>query len=205
MGHRQPTIEQKKGGDNVTSGQNLVKGLFQFGFGDHAGNLIRHFAVFKKNQGGNGLYAEFSRRHRIIIDIAFGKLHFIAIGFGQLIENWTDGLAGTAPGSPEINNGGLSFFTTSASKLLSSISTIPSAMMGNPFHICWDLRISTNIIIRPLIVNRSGVFPEAVGPGAHKWASHFRWAGVAIQRVGLQAAFPQQVLAALSLQLQACR
>ena len=79
-------------------------GVFQFGFGHHAGDLVDHFSIFEKNQGWDGLDAELSWGDGIIIHIAFGEFDLFPIGACQLFDNGADCFAGAAPRCPEVHH-----------------------------------------------------------------------------------------------------
>lgn len=83
---------------------NGFQGIFQFGFGHHARDLINHFAIFKKDKGRYGFDAEFSRRDGVVINIAFGEFDLITVGFRQLFDDRADGFAWTAPWCPKVHN-----------------------------------------------------------------------------------------------------
>ena len=78
-------------------------------FGDiGANNLVFHFAVFEEEQEGNRAHAVLHRELAGVIDINFANFCLTRQLIGELINDWADRFARTAPFGPEIdkNRGG---------------------------------------------------------------------------------------------------
>src|SRR5665213_1652977 len=103
--------------------------LEDFGLGRRAHTLIDHLAALEQQQGGNAADPVAHRRAWIVVGVQLAHFHLADVLGGEGIDGGAHGLAGSTPGSPEINNKGVSGFSTSWSKAPSVKVSVFSAAM----------------------------------------------------------------------------
>ena len=120
-------------------------------FGNRPGDLFGHGPVFKKDQGGDGPDPILPRCLGIFIHIQFADFDLPFKFNGQFLDHRGNGPAGTAPGSPKINQGRNRESNISLLKFSSVTSVIFFSAMSSPFFILWLNLNTVRKVIRILI------------------------------------------------------
>ena len=75
----------------------------QVGFPDESHELFGDLAILEENEGRDGTDIVLGGDCAVLVDIHFSDAQFSGHFTGQLFEDRSNGLAGAAPGGPEID------------------------------------------------------------------------------------------------------
>ena len=109
--------------------------ILQLGLADGPGDLVNHLAALEEDEGRDRPDTEFTRGRGVVVDIHFGDDHLALELIGKLVDDRTDGLAGTAPhqGAQKSTRQGVALPTILVSNSLSEIcSTLSLAIVASP-------------------------------------------------------------------------
>ena len=83
--------------------QFVLNGGHDGGFGPGTGEGLGDLAVLEEEHGGDGHDAEQLGEGLLLVDVDLAHYQLVLVFGGNLVDDGADGLAGAAPGCPEVH------------------------------------------------------------------------------------------------------